>query len=259
MFLVRLKLARGDVAGAAALLAEAEKSVRQHNFVHRIPEVAAARVLVHLGQNNHKAAALLAETHGLPMSRAKVHLFQGNATEALKLLDPLQEQFAQKGWRDEQLKVMVLQAISYHMLGENSKAFELLGKALLMAEPGGFIRLFVDEGLPMARLFTEAADHTTMTDYTSKLLAAFEHKLQTGEEKPGFPNASPVKSIVEPLSQRELEVLRLVADGYSNHEICKRLFLALNTVKGHNRRVFEKLQVHRRTEAVARARELGLI
>jgi LuxR family maltose regulon positive regulatory protein len=98
-----------------------------------------------------------------------------------------------------------------------------------------------------------------MPDYIAKLLAAFEHELQTNDEKQEVLNASPVQPMVEPLSQRELEVLRLIAFGFSNQEICKHLFLALNTVKGHNRRIFEKLQVQRRTEAVARARELGLI
>ena len=71
--------------------------------------------------------------------------------------------------------------------------------------------------------------------------------------------APPAQSLIEPLSQRELEVLRLIAQGLSNREISERLFLALITVKGHNRNIFRKLQVRRRTEAVARARELGLL
>lgn len=259
VFLSRLQLARGNTGGAAAMLAQADQVARQQNFVLRVPEIVAAQVLVLLSQNNPKAAALLAETYELPMSRAKVYMFQGNAAAALALLEPLQEQLAQKGWQDELLKVMVLEAVSYHMQGENSKAYELLGKTLLMAEPGHFIRLYVDEGIHMARLLTEALEHTIMPDYTARLLAAFEYELQTSEKKPGFPNAAPVQSTIESLSQRELDVLRLVAQGFSNREIGEQLFLALNTVKGHNRRIFEKLQVQRRTEAVARARELGLI
>lgn len=259
VFLARLKLAQGDVDGAAAMLAKTEQSVRHHNFVHRIPEVAAAQVMVLLGQNNPKAAALLAEKHELPMSRAKVYIFEWNATEALALLEPLHEQFVQRDWQDELLKVMVLQAVSYHMLGKSTEAFNLIDKALLMAEPGGFIRLFVDEGIQMVRLLTEAAEQTIMRNYIARLLAVFEHEVQTMEVKSVFPNVFPVQSIIDPLSPRELEVLRLVAQGFSNHEICEHLFLALNTVKGHNRRIFEKLQVQRRTEAVVRARELGLI
>ncbi len=259
VFLARLNLARGDVAGASDVLEQAEQSIHQHNFVHRIPEAAAAHVLVLLRQNNPAAAASLAETHGLPLSRAKVYMFEGRAVEALALLEPLYEQFAKIGWQDEQLKIMVLQAVSYHILGENNKAFEQLDESLAIAKPEGFIRLFIDEGVPMARLLTDAAEQTKMPDYTVGLLAAFASEWQTNDEKQGVPSASPVQPMLEPLSQRELEVLRLVALGFSNQEICEKLFLALNTVKGHNRRIFEKLQVQRRTEAVARARELGLI
>jgi LuxR family maltose regulon positive regulatory protein len=98
-----------------------------------------------------------------------------------------------------------------------------------------------------------------MPDYTSKLLAAFEaEKQRNPDESPLLPSPSS-QSLIEQLSQRELEILQLVAQGLSNREISERLFLALSTVKGHNRNIFGKLQVQRRTEAVARARELGLV
>ncbi len=94
-------------------------------------------------------------------------------------------------------------------------------------------------------------------EYTGKLLAAFPNfaAVPASQSKPQAPNSK----LIEPLSQRELEVLQLIAQGLSNDEICKRLFLALSTVKGHNRLIFDKLQVQRRTEAVAKARELGLV
>jgi LuxR family maltose regulon positive regulatory protein len=95
-----------------------------------------------------------------------------------------------------------------------------------------------------------------MPDYTEKLLATFKAEEQAREDKPSLLTFQPM---IEPLSQRELEVLQLVAQGLSNDEIGKRLFLALDTVKGHNRRIYDKLHVQRRTEAVARARELGLL
>ena len=98
VFLARLKLARGDVAGAAAMLAETEQSVRQHNFVHRMPEVAAAQVLVLLRQGNLAAAAHLAQTHELPISQARVHLAQGDPSAALAVLEPLRQQMEAKGW-----------------------------------------------------------------------------------------------------------------------------------------------------------------
>ena len=137
-------------------LAEAEQSVRQHNFVHRMPEVAAAQVLTLLRQGDLAAAAQLAQTHELPLSQARVHLAQGDPSAALAVLEPLRQQVEAKGWADERLKVMVLQAVALHAHGEQGQAVQLLGEALALAEPGGFIRIFVDEGAPMARLLYEA-------------------------------------------------------------------------------------------------------
>jgi len=255
VFLSRLKLTRGEVDGAVALLVQTEQAARQKNFILRLPEIAAAQVLVLLRQGNLDAAAGLAQTYELPLSRARVLLAQGDTFAALAVLEPLRQQMEAKGWVDEQLKVMVLQAVALHVHGEEDKAAQLLGDALALAEPGGFIRTFVDEGPQMAQLLFEAAARGFKQDYIGKLLAAFE--TETKDER--RTTEPPPLSSLEPLSQRELEVLRLIAEGFSNQEICERLFLALDTVKGHNRRIFNKLQVQRRTEAIARARELGLI
>jgi len=251
VFLSRLKLARGDVSGAVAILGQTEQSARKKNFILRLPEIAAVQVLVLLRQGNLGAAADLAQTYELPLSRARVLLAQGDTSAALAMLEPLRQQMEAKSWQDELLKVMVLQVVTFHAHEEKDKAAQLLGDTLALAEPGGFIRTFVDEGLPMAKLLSEAASRGVMADYVSKLLTAFEDDRQTTEPSPS--------SLAEPLSQRELDVLRLIAEGLSNQEICERLFLALDTVKGHNRRIFNKLQVQRRTEAIVRARELGLL
>jgi LuxR family maltose regulon positive regulatory protein len=161
-----------------------------------------------------------------------------------------------RGWEDERLKVMILQSVALAANGDREKAVQLLGEALTIAEPGGFIRSFVDEGSPMAELLSAAAAQGLKPDYTRKLLAALGAEATTGDNKPQKPAA---QALIEPLSDRELEVLRLIAKGLSNQEISARLFLALSTVKGHNRVIFSKLQVQRRTEAVVRARELGLL
>jgi LuxR family maltose regulon positive regulatory protein len=256
VFLARLKLAQGDAAGAAAILAKADQFVRQHNFVHRIPKVAAAQVRQLLHQGNLAAAADLAQTHKLPVSQARVHLARGDTGEALALLEPWRQQMEAKGWQDDVLKVMVLQTVALHAQGEKDEAAQLLGDALALAAPGGLMRIFVDEGSPMTHLLSEAAARGIMPDYTGELLAAFETEERKSQDRPDLASAQPLS---EPLSQRELEVLQLVAQGLSNREISERLFLALDTVKGHNRRIYGKLQVQRRTEAVARARELGLL
>ncbi|HZB10751.1 MAG TPA: hypothetical protein VE525_16730, partial [Rubrobacter sp.] len=117
VFLARLKLAQGDVAGAASILAEAGQSVRQHNFVHRMPDVAGAQVLTLLRQGNLEAAAQLAQTHQLPISQARVNLARGDPSTALAVLEPLRRQADAKGWADERLKVMVLQAVAHHAHG----------------------------------------------------------------------------------------------------------------------------------------------
>ena len=104
------------------------------------------RCLSLLRQGNLAAAAHLAQTHELPISQARVHLAQGDPSAALAVLEPLRQQMEAKGWQDERLKVMVLQAVALHAHGEKDKAVQLLGEALALAEPGGFIRLFVDEG-----------------------------------------------------------------------------------------------------------------
>jgi len=254
VFLARLKLAQGDVAGATAILDEASQSVQQHHFTFCLPEVAAAQVLVLLRQGNLAAAARLAQTHELPISQARVHLAQGDAAAALAALEPLRRQMEAQGWQDETLKVMVLQAVALHVHGEKDKAVQLLGDALALAEPGGFIRTFVDQGIPMAQLLYQAAARGIMPDYTAKLLAVFEAEEQKSE---GI--SPPSRPLVEPLSQRELEVLQLIAQGLSNREISERLFLALDTVKGHNRRIYGKLGAKNRTQAINKARSLNIL
>jgi LuxR family transcriptional regulator, maltose regulon positive regulatory protein len=259
LFLARLKLAQGDVAGAASMVAKASHTARQHTFVQQLPEVTAVHVRILIHQGHLAAAAQLAQTHDLPRSQARVHLAQGNASAALAVLLPLRRQVEAKDWQDERLKVLVLQAVAHHAHGEKDTAVHLLGDALALAEPEGFIRLFVDEGLPMAHLLSEAAAQGMMSAYTGKLLAVCEAEAQKSESTSYLPPAASVQPLIEPLSQRELEVLHLIAQGRSNREISERLFLAVSTVKGHNRIIFDKLQVQSRTEAVARARELGLV
>jgi LuxR family maltose regulon positive regulatory protein len=257
VFLARLKLAQGDVAGAAAILAQADQSARRHNFVYQMPEVAAAQVRQLLHQGNLAAAAHLAEKHELPISQARVHLAQGDTSAALAVLGPLRQQVEAKDWQDERLKVMVLQAVALHAHGEKEQAVQLLGDALALAEPGGFIRIFVDEGPPMARLLYEALTRGIALDYVRRLLAAFP---DTEPEQTDPSKSQTLKSeLVEPLSERELEVLQLIAEGLTNQEIATRFYLSLYTVKAHARNIYAKLGVKNRTQAVAKGKAWGIL
>ena len=160
------------------------------------------------------------------------------------------------------IEIGVLQALAHQAQGNLAPALLALERALRPAEPEGYIRIFVDEGLAMARLLSAAAAQGMMPDYIGKLLAAYEDTTKDeGRTTELSPSSSVLRpsSLAEPLSAREVEVLQLMAQGLSNGEISARLFLALSTVKGHNRKIFDKLQVQRRTEAIARARELGLL
>ena len=151
------------------------------------------------------------------------------------------------------LEILTVQALAFHVQGETSQALASLKHALTLAEPEGYFRFFVNEGKPMAELLTalsQSREDDRLNNYIRKLLSAFD------KTKPAPANAQP---LINPLSERELEVLRLVADGLSNDEIGQKLFLAVSTVKGHNLRIFGKLQAKSRTEAVARARDLGLL
>jgi LuxR family maltose regulon positive regulatory protein len=122
LFLTRLKVAQGDVIGAATTLAETEQFMRQHNFVHRMPEAAAVQVSTLIHQGNLPPASDLVEKYELPLSQARVHLAQGDASSALALLEPFRQHAATKGWVDERLKAAVLQAVAYHVHGEKKEA-----------------------------------------------------------------------------------------------------------------------------------------
>jgi LuxR family maltose regulon positive regulatory protein len=263
VFLAQLQLARGDVREAAARLAQAEQTAHQKNFLLRLPEIAAAQATLLLRQGSLATAGELARRFDLPISQARVLIAQGDLASALEILDRYRRRMEARGWVDERLRALALQAVTLHLKGENAVAEHALGEALALAEPGGFIRLFVDEGGPMAKLLTEAVAQGIRPGYIARLLVAFDaeaaNERPTSSDERRTPSSPKSSSLVESLSPRELEVLRLIARGLSNQEIGEQLFLALDTVKGHNRRIFEKLQVQRRTEAIARARELGLL
>jgi LuxR family maltose regulon positive regulatory protein len=150
-----------------------------------------------------------------------------------------------------------VEAVAHQAHGENDKAVQVLGDALALAQPGGFIRLFVDEGPPMARLLREAAARGIAPEYTQQVLAAFP-PAGASQPRPGQAD-TPHAALAEPLSERELEVLQHIAEGLSNQEIASRLYLSLHTVKVHSRNIYGKLGVHNRTQAVARARALNML
>ena len=150
------------------------------------------------------------------------------------------------------LDILVLQALSYQALDLHDRALQRLVQALTLGEPENYRRVFADQGRPMAHLLRRAVTRGHASAYGKSLLALIDRdSLQaTGEHTP---------LLIEALSERELEILRLVAAGLSNRQIAAELVLALGTVKKHISNIYGKLQVGRRTEAVVRARQLDLL
>jgi LuxR family transcriptional regulator, maltose regulon positive regulatory protein len=252
LFLARLKLAQGDLDGAADLLAQIEPQIDQPHMALQWPEYLAVQGLLCLRQGKLAAAATLAQTLDLPLSRARVALAQGEPAAALAMLIAYRRQAEARGWADERHKALVLQAVAHQALGEQEMAIAVVTEALTLAAPDGLIRRFVDELPALERVLADVATHGGTSSFVARLLTSFAEAQPKHTDTPGLP-------LAEPLSERERDVLHLIAQGCSNREIGEQLCLALDTVKGHNRRIFTKLQVQRRTEAVARARELGLL
>lgn len=253
VFIARLKLAQGDVDGARMLLSQSEKIARQHGYLNQLPDIITMQVRVALHEDDLEEAAALIDDVDLPLSQARILLAQGEISSALSTLEAFRDFVEAKGWHDERLKGMILQALANYQQDNADTAINIIADVLMQTQSEGFIRLFVDEGLPMAHLLADVALEGILPDYIATLIAAIK------QDKLATQRSTLDQPLMEPLSERELEVLQLIADGLSNQEICDRLFLALNTVKGHNQKIFGKLQVQRRTEAVARARVLGLI
>ncbi|MDP5276711.1 LuxR C-terminal-related transcriptional regulator [Chengkuizengella axinellae] len=253
---VQTLLAKGDMDGSSMVLNEIKQVVIQHNLEGRISEVSETEVQLLLKQGNLLLAEKLADTHKLPISRARVYLSQGYIDKALNELDAFYQEINHKEIKDKMLNIKILKTVILYINGEIDKSLQLLTDNLLEAKSGRFIRTFLDEGKLMERLLIKAHTKKIMPEYTELLLNAFKLEKVSYEEQA---NKIYSQLLLEPLSQREIEVLKLIGQGLSNKDISERLFIALDTVKGHNRRIFDKLQVKRRTEAVAKAHEMDLL
>jgi LuxR family maltose regulon positive regulatory protein len=177
----------------------------------------------------------------------------GRPREALTILDPLLAAVGAKGRWGLGIEILALQAAAHHMLGESEQALACLQSALARAEPEGYVRVFAEMGEPMARLLYEATQRSIYPEYAGRLLAAFPTS-----SAPAAVQRQP-QGLIEPLSERERDVLAAIAEGLSNQGIAARLFISERTVKWHASNIYGKLQVNNRTEAVAKARALGIL
>jgi len=305
-----MRQSQGDFDGALDLLCEAERLYIRTPLpvVHPIP---AMKARIWIAQGKQAEAMDWATRQGLTVDDELCYLHEfdhitlarvllarntGDRSEcinkAIRLLERLLQAADEGGRTGGIIEILALQALAHKAKGDIESALVSLGRALTMAKPEGFVRIFVDGGSPMAdllaRIGTSPGKRTSaMEAYIERLCLPWMHStmqgvspeppaplagesdcraprlIRTGGESPAGVPAGILEphfqELIEPLTQRELEVLTLIGQGFSNQEIGDRLYLALDTIKGHNRRIFEKLGVKRRTEALARAGELGLL
>jgi LuxR family maltose regulon positive regulatory protein len=166
-------------------------------------------------------------------------------------LERLLAQVESLGQMGRALEVLVLQSVALADLGDTSRALTVLAKALALGQLEGYVRVYLDEGALMAKLLRQAGSHGIAPKYIASLLSFYDKEV-------GFTPATQ-QPLIEPLTERELQVLRLLAEGLSNQEIANNLVVAVGTIKTHTASLYRKMDVVNRTQAVARARELGLL
>ncbi len=183
---------------------------------------------------------------------------QAHINEALPLLTRLLQAAVKMGRHGDEIRYQQLIAMAHHALGHDETALDYVHRALDLAEPQGYVRLFVDEGRPMMELLQLAISQNISPGYAGKLIAAFPEYLLVPFPVEQERNIN-TQVLAEPLSERELEVIRLIADGFKYREIAERLFVSINTVRYHTRNVYGKLSANNRTQAVSKAKELSLL
>jgi LuxR family maltose regulon positive regulatory protein len=186
-----------------------------------------------------------------------LRLAQDRPEDAHTVLTPLLQAAEDGGWVIYTADVLVLKSLALHALGNLPGALDALEQALSLAEPGDFVHMFVEKGAAMARLLREAASRGIAPAYVSRLLAVFD--ASEGAHRQEMPPLPIEQPLVEPLTERELEVLRLLPSHLSSTEIAEQLLISVHTARFHIKNIYGKVGAHSRGEAVARAQDLGLL
>jgi LuxR family maltose regulon positive regulatory protein len=273
---MRVLFSRKELAGVQEVIAEMEQIARERDIPPWVASrVAARQAWVWLAQGNVEAAAQWAKERGLDvdgvpsvareveyLALARIRIDQGRPGETARLLQRLLERAEAGGDTARAIEILMLKALALQAQEDADQALTVLEHALALAKPGGFVRIFVDQGPPMARLLYQAAaggvaGHDSVAQYARQLLSAFP--VVEPERTDASEQQAPQMDLIEPLSERELEILEIIAEGLTNPEIASRLCLSPNTVKAHAHNIYGKLDVRNRTQAVSRARVLGLL
>lgn len=269
--LTRVLFSRGDLAGADEIVQRMNKVIRESIMPTYITNLNASwQARVWLAKNKLEAASHWMNERGPDLNKkpshfdgmeyvgfARILIAQGKFKESISILEGLLEAAQMGGDITREIELLILQALTFQSGGDMNQALAIIEKCFNLGEPRGFCRIFVDEGQPMARLLYKALDRSIAPNYVNRLLQAFP--IDEPEEIEPSVSQVPESGFIEPLSEREIEVLQLIAEGLTNPEIAARLILSLYTVKTHTRNIYGKLGVNNRTQAVAKARTLGIL
>lgn len=271
--LAYLKRAQGDWAAAFDLLHEISRLIQREKIApYWEQQVKMGQAQLWLWQGNLDAVQHWATERQLSLSVAKtmaasnqLHVKEreflvlarwliaqkeaASLAEAVALLTLLNSMADQGGRTGQVIEILSLQALALHAQGESGRALNALNRALSLAEPEGYLRLFIDVGGRLATLLRQITPRQATANYAGRLLTAFGPDTTDDSIEP----------LLEPLSERELEILQLIAAGLSNQKIGDQLFLTTGTIKWHISNIYSKLNVRKRTQAVARARDLRLL
>ena len=267
--MARIRQAEGDLGAALDLLSEAER-LYVSDFFPNVRPVPALKARVWIAQGRFGEALGWAREQGLSvdddlsylrefehitLAKALVARYQDERAErsiheATRLLERLLPAAEAGGRTGRVIEILVLRALARQALGDVPAALGSLDRAVTLAEPEGYVRVFADEGPPMASLLRASAKQGTRRDYVRRLLAA--------ASGPGHSSPSE-QALIEPLSERELDVLRLLGTELDGPAIARELMVSLNTMRTHTKNIYTKLAVTNRRAAVRRAAELNLL
>jgi LuxR family maltose regulon positive regulatory protein len=275
----RIRRAEGDAAAAFEVLEDDPRVAASVGVTSLLNPLPALRARLLLDQGDLERVAQWIKDRGLRpddevryprepeyLILARLLLARGRLEPTLDLLNRLHERAVAQGRFGRIIEIQVLHAVTLAAAGDERRAIASLAEALALGHPQGYVRVFADEGEPMAALLRQfvaaqrsepAAVTGVPLSYLGRLMRAIEDDARTGSE--GKRRRSGLSGLVEPLSEREREVLQLVAAGKPNRDIADELFVTLDTVKKHVTHIFQKLGAANRTEATARARDLGLL
>jgi LuxR family transcriptional regulator, maltose regulon positive regulatory protein len=270
--MARVREAEGELDGAVELLDEAER-VYVGDFSPNVRPVTATRARVWVAQGRLGDAlgwaqaqrlsveddlSYLREFEHITLARALLAQYRtervvGSGQQVVELLERLLAAADDGGRTGSVTEILLLQALAQQTRGDTVAALLPLERALTVAEPEGYVRIFTDEGPPMAALLTAAAQRGIVPGYVRRLLTTFR------ESRPRPNGPFGAESLVGPWSERELDVLRLLASDLGGPDIARELVLSLNTVRTHTKNIYAKLAVSNRRAAVRRATELDLL